>query len=577
VQPAYDESFVNRIAAHYLRYASLGFSTMPVLAGTTAPRKDWKRPALDSWKALQEQRVGDDILEQWAAQAPTGGIAIVCGRISNAVVIDDDRIGKLSSPQADAFIEALRNIPTATARAKKGRHFYFRPPLGTDGKPAALPGVKLFGDLVELRGEGNYVLAPPSPHPDGVTYVWEREPEEGIAPLPDFVLDRIRVVVAGSFPGGTTVPWAEPRWKQARHGVPEGSRDDDATSYLGRMLKLYPQNRWNEELWPVFVEWNRLNTPPLALEDIKRIWTSITTRDRGKQKPEYASSLLTPRELVDVNPIAASALDRLDLPVPGFAIRGFILDGTTQLFGKPKTGKSFLTLQCALAVASGKPLFPSSISMYAYADHPQGFDSQEGDVLYLALEDSPRRLQGRIRSLWGAGEKPDKLTVATQWWTCYDGGLEGIENWYKSVPKPRFIGIDTVVAFMGEPQSKGSVFRAEYRMFRPILDLATRLQVPIVMVDHASKGKGKSGSSDPFDGGAGTLGTQACVDTVMYLAHDDKLPRARLHFKSRDMEDGFFDIEHDSKSPCWRIALPKPQEDEKSEKAKYSKVVSIRT
>jgi hypothetical protein len=574
VQPTYDESFVNRIAAHYLRYASLGFSTMPVLAGTTAPRKDWKRPALDSWKALQEQRVGDDILEQWAAQAPTGGIAIVCGRISNAVVIDDDRIGKLSSPQADAFIEALRNIPTATARAKKGRHFYFRPPLGTDGKPAALPGVKLFGDLVELRGEGNYVLAPPSPHPDGVSYVWEREPEEGIAPLPDFVLERIAAVRGGGTTVGELASPASRPWEDALGGVVEGERDDMATKYLGRLLFAHPdETEWNE-CWRQFVNWNACNTPPMDMAQVQKIWLSITKNQQAGRSSGYASSTSSPtQEPGPITTFSAPELMRADLGTLGYAIRGFIVDGTTQLFGKPKTGKSFLTLQCALAVAAGKPLFPSSISMYAYADHPQSFDSQQGDVLYLALEDSPRRLQERVRALWGAGDVPDALRMAIEWPISGQGGLEEIEQWVKQSKRPRLICIDTVAAFFGQVSTKGSAFRAEYRVFQPIWDLSRRYKVPILMLDHASKGKGKWGSTDPFDAGAGTLGGQACVDTTIMMAKDERKARARLTMKGREVEDGFFDIERRKGSLLWEIALPDPPTEEKP--GKTSKKLQI--
>ena len=64
------------------------------------------------------------------------------------------------------------------------------------------------------------------------------------------------------------------------------------------------------------------------------------------------------------------------------------------------------------------------------------------------------------------------------------------------------------------------------------------------------------GSGDPYDSGAGTLGSQACVDTVMVVEHDDKSPRLRINYKGRDIERGFIDLDHTKDSPLWKIAAP---------------------
>jgi hypothetical protein len=43
------------------------------------------------------------------------------------------------------------------------------------------------------------------------------------------------------------------------------------------------------------------------------------------------------------------------------------------------------------------------------------FDVVEGDVLYLALEGSPRRPQGRLRMLLGDQKAPPGLQLETEW------------------------------------------------------------------------------------------------------------------------------------------------------------------
>lgn len=526
-------------------------------------RPNSKKPALLTWEHLQTQAAPEEILLQWASQAPTCGIAIVCGTLSDLIVIDDDRSGKPPNREADDFIETLSRLPTAVARTKKGRHFYFRLPRDTNSRPIRIENKVGFLPGLDVRAEGGYVLAPPSPHPDGFTYVWEREPEDGILELPSWALEAITRGAAADGPKA---------WELAVAGVPEGSRDSSAASILGRWLSLVPEEQWNTDVWPRFVAWNADNKPPLTDAEMQKTWTSITKRERGKRK----ASTVFPTVQREMPPtITAAELDLEELEVPGFAIKDFILDGATKLFGKPKAGKSYLNFQCAIAVAVGRPLFPMTASMYAYANHPGGFETHQGDVLYLALEDSLLRIQTRMRQIWG-GPKPDNMTIATEWWSALDGGLSSIENWIKSVSNPRFIGIDTAAAFFGEPTSKGSVFRAEYRMYRPVWELAQRFKVPIVLVDHASKGKGKGGSGDPFDSDTGTLGGQAVVDTTMVLEHDDKLPRARLHIKGREVERGFFDLEHGAHDPIWKVAGPLPPSEEKTKTGRASKNGALR-
>jgi RecA-family ATPase len=82
---------------------------------------------------------------------------------------------------------------------------------------------------------------------------------------------------------------------------------------------------------------------------------------------------------------------------PGHSARGFSV-----LAGKSKLGKSWLALNLALAVASGGTAIGS-------------IDVEQGEVLYLALEDTKRRLQGRLRKILAAteAEPPAGLTLAT--------------------------------------------------------------------------------------------------------------------------------------------------------------------
>jgi hypothetical protein len=99
------------------------------------------------------------------------------------------------------------------------------------------------------------------------------------------------------------------------------------------------------------------------------------------------------------------------------------------LVSRPKFGKSWLLLQVGTAVATGVvALVPD--------DNPL-----HGDVLYLTLEDNPRRLQRRLTKYFGRDPRtwPSRLIIATEWKRLDQGGLEVIEAWCRSVDKPTLL------------------------------------------------------------------------------------------------------------------------------------------
>jgi hypothetical protein len=77
-------------------------------------------------------------------------------------------------------------IVTTTSKTWSGHHLWFKVPAGVEiGNSTGRVG----GGL-DVRGEGGYVLAPPSLHPAGVTYTWEvRVP---LALMPEWLVELAR-------------------------------------------------------------------------------------------------------------------------------------------------------------------------------------------------------------------------------------------------------------------------------------------------------------------------------------------------------------------------------------------------
>ena len=113
-------------------------------------------------------------------------IGIVTGEISNLIVLDiDPKHGGNSS--LDRLERQFGQLPE-TIEAKtggEGRHLYFAHPGGLIRNRTGL------AQGVDLRGDGGYIVAPPSVHPIGRAYVWAagRSPEDiALAALPRWIL-----------------------------------------------------------------------------------------------------------------------------------------------------------------------------------------------------------------------------------------------------------------------------------------------------------------------------------------------------------------------------------------------------
>ena len=99
--------------------------------------------------------------------------------------------------------------------------------------------------------------------------------------------------------------------------------------------------------------------------------------------------------------ITAAELHHKEFPELVQFVYGIVVEGFGIVAGPPKLGKSWWTLNLALAIAAGGRAFGK-------------IPAQQRHVLLLALEDSPRRLQARIRAVYGSDIPPHRLHILTK-------------------------------------------------------------------------------------------------------------------------------------------------------------------
>ena len=139
-----------------------------------------QRPAIE-WKEYQNRFATGEELSAW--DASSYNLGVVCGRLSQVIVLDVD------SPEAQEFVSKLGLPRTPIAVTPRGKHFYFAYPAVEIRNEVRVAGLKL-----DVRGEGGFVVAPPSQHESGAFYEWEVSPDDApFAPVPENLLALLKL------------------------------------------------------------------------------------------------------------------------------------------------------------------------------------------------------------------------------------------------------------------------------------------------------------------------------------------------------------------------------------------------
>jgi hypothetical protein len=222
-------------------------------------------------------------------------------------------------------------------------------------------------------------------------------------------------------------------------------------------------------------------------------------------------------------------------PPTSFVVPDLIPQGGTLFAGPPKIGKSWAALDIAIAVSTGGTCL--------------GKKCEEGDVLYLALEDTAQRLQERMTKLLGASrEWPDRLCFATEWPRASDRGIEHVRAWVTAAARARLVVVDILAAFRPPKSRHETFYDADYAAMRGLQRLASDAGIAVVSVTHLRK---SGNESDPFEKITGTLGMSGGSDNVLILDRGSK--GATLFVRGRDVPEAELAVEFDRAACRWRV------------------------
>lgn len=319
-----------------LELVSAGWHVFPVQERGKQPLVRWR----------DESTSDPEKVSGWWDRWPNANVGIDCGK-SGLVVVDYDGV---EPPHVD----------TLQVKTGRGVHHYF----ANAGEPVP-NSASLLGDKIDVRGEGGYVLAPPSVHPSGALYEWSGD---RISPLDGELRSRM-VKERKEYKPDAVEPtrlggsWGE-KILQSEAAIVrttgEGKRNHQLFESALRVMSAVKGGHLDRD-----VAWNEMLNAAVGagLNREESDGTLVSAWERAGvrhpiDRPEYQRSAVQlpddPAESWD--PMGIQEL--MNLPPPKWLVPQLIVEGMNWLVGEQKIGKTFLALDAALTLArSGRVLY----------------------------------------------------------------------------------------------------------------------------------------------------------------------------------------------------------------------------
>lgn len=252
------------ISEQAFAYHTQGYSIMPC--------KQDKRPLLTSWKQYQTIPPTDDNILQWFSKETKNNIGIITGKLSNLTVIDIDT--KQGTQQANA--DHLLTLFPATYTVQTpsgGYHLYYTYAEGFTISANAYPQYP----NVDIRGEGGFVVAPPSITEQGEYKV-------------------IKQMNIQTFPIHLFPKTKPKRTLTEQTTASKGNRNDTLASFTGRLLQSEAdESKWYTEVLPAVLRANKTYNPPLSDAEATAVFNSIVK----KEKQRRVNLIVSPIQMED--------------------------------------------------------------------------------------------------------------------------------------------------------------------------------------------------------------------------------------------------------------------------------------
>lgn len=433
----------NRSTLSWARYyLSKGFSVIPIKP------KD-KTPAI-YWKEFQKRKPTNEELKKWF-QNTSYNIGIVTGKVFGIAVVD------LDSEEALKFAEDNGFPETPIVVTGEGYHLYYQYPADREVR-----NFQERDDLprIDVRGDGGYVVAPPSIHPSGHVYEWGQGQGLDDLSLAEFPSELLLIKHQSE----------KAPLKELNKGVPEGSRNDS----LFTLANSHRRNGLSfDECITEMLIWNERNDPPLPEDEVEKTVKRIYDRYDQNSVFQFPTNIYSEKakkldlEAFDYSLVLIKGKDlqKTDIKI-NWVIDKLLPEQSITLFhGRGGVGKTWLSLILGDAVSQGKPFM--------------GLTTKKVPVYYIDFENPLPVLVERIKKLgieeinfWHNQTDPKPPKIDTLDWEVY-----------KKLP-PGLIIIDTLRAFQNMDENDSRHMALVMARLKELRELG----FTILLLHHTPKG-----------------------------------------------------------------------------------------
>ncbi len=219
-----------------------------------------------------------------------------------------------------------------------------------------------------------------------------------------------------------------------------------------------------------------------------------------------------------------------------YAIPGLIAEGLNLFVGAPKLGKSWFAMNIGAAIAYGGVALDR-------------IRVEQGEVLYLALEDPPRRLQSRLERVLAGEPAPAGLFFETEWPALVNGGCAQLAAWLTEHPGCRLVVVDVFARVRGAGDGNTNRYESDYLAMSELKGVADAHSVAILVVHHTRK----ASADDYIDVVSGAQGLAGAADAVLVLTSARGSADAKLELTGRDVEEREYAMSFDAAGGAWKL------------------------
>lgn len=520
----------NPILEAALAYAADGWRVLPLHSapeGTcTCAKVDCASPGKHPKTAhgVKDATTDPETIHGWF-DVPGANLGVATGHESGLLVLDID-----DQDSADGLQALHGDIPEDAKAVRTGRdgfHVYYAHPGGEIGNTAS----KL-AKGIDTRGDGGYVVAPPSVHANGRTYEWVDGGTE-IYEAPAWMFARRAPKTDGTILTGIVEDeeaWEElleEAWERLRdHGPATEGQGGDAHTLNACSIVACDYRLTEAECKALLLDWNTTCVPPWDESDlwtklrnavtyrpavgIHRLWhkaghSKWGKRYRASTRSYSASSSSTSEGKVFEDAVRVARIDLAKVglgssgqqvrtrwgsiatsfektfPAVSWVVRGVLRDRALYaIAAEPKSTKTWNAAEMALAVATGTNAF-GEFSV-----------TKQGPVAYFFAEDEERDVRNRFRAL-AAGRGLDAISATQNIYARYREAmkLESDEDLAFLVADCRCLPTPPVLVILDPMRDIHDQEENSNTAMKPIMDrlraLRTVLGCAVIFVHHSGK------------------------------------------------------------------------------------------